>query len=45
MLLYARIGIMKKPKNMDSGMFRNWWLEEHDAQASKLRGSGDSALA
>ena len=36
---------MKKPKNMDSGMFRNWWLEKHDAQASKLRGSGDSTLA
>lgn len=45
MLLYERIGIMKKPKNMDSGMFRNCWLENHDAQASKLPGGGGSALA
>ena len=36
--MYAMIGILKKPKNMDSGTFRKWWLEEHAVQASKLPG-------
>jgi uncharacterized protein (TIGR02118 family) len=34
--MYALIGILKKPDDMDTATFRKWWLEEHAMAARKL---------
>jgi uncharacterized protein (TIGR02118 family) len=33
--MYALIGILKKPKDMDTATFRKWWLGEH-AEGARL---------
>ncbi len=34
--MYALIGILKKPADMDTATFRRWWLEEHTKSARLL---------
>ena len=34
--MYALIGILKKPADMDTATFRQWWLEEHAMGARRL---------
>ena len=34
--MYALIGILKKPADMDTATFRQWWLEEHAMGARLL---------
>jgi uncharacterized protein (TIGR02118 family) len=33
--MFALIGVLKKPSDMDTATFRKWWLEEH-AMAARL---------
>ena len=34
--MYALIGVLRKPADMDTASFRQWWLEEHAMQARHL---------
>jgi uncharacterized protein (TIGR02118 family) len=34
--VYALIGVLKKPADMDTATFRKWWLEEHALGARLL---------
>jgi uncharacterized protein (TIGR02118 family) len=34
--MYALVGVLKKPANMDTATFRKWWLEEHAMGAKHL---------